>query len=421
MPDRRDVLKLLTFSAATMATAGNGRRALASAGGPTAISAMTIAPDGRLIVADWRQGALLVLAAPPGTPGPEGAFNLKGLNDALIAAGALPRATAMVWDAASRRALVAVATGTGPDAPVGIAAITADGVVTLHDAGAMVLARHDLADRPGEGALWRDTPVASLTVTDMVLREDELLVAGLSNADFAATLRRIPWPFESASRAGVARVEMYHTVHNQIETRAPVRAMAVVQLDGADHLLAAYTCTPLVTVPLADLTDGGAVRARTIAELGYGNTPRRVLPFVLTSYDGAQSDWVIVANATKAADLIPLADIAAANARPGLAAPVKAPFETTAGLTPLQVPLTGVVGLADQGPEHLIVLRRDSISGELELVSIRKGAFFRLSDHVNEYDFPTYDYPAGDAFQQGYIRPFHALLRSEEGYPDLVE
>jgi hypothetical protein len=327
----------------------------------------------------------------------------------------------MVWDAANRRALVAVATGPAPDAPAGIAAITADGMVTLHAAGALVTGRHDLADPPGEGALWRDTPVASLTVTDMILRETELLVAGLSNADFAAALRRVPWPFDAQPAPAVARIEMYHTIHNQIETRAPVRAMAVVPLNGVDHLLAAYTCTPLVTAPLADLADGAAIRAKTIAELGYGNTPLRILPFTLTSYDGAQSDWVIVANAAKAADLIPLADIAAANARPGLSTPVKAPFETTAGLNALQLPLTGLVGLADQGPEHLIALRRDAGTGELALVSIRKGAFFRLSDHVNEYDFPNYDYPADDAFQQDYIRPFHAVLRSEEGYPDLVE
>jgi hypothetical protein len=421
MPDRRDVLTLLALSAVTVAAATHPRRTLAATGGLTAISALAIAPDGRLVAADWRQGALLTLAPPPGDPGPEGAFNLTGLNDALAAAGAIPRATAMVWDAPRRRTLVSVATGPGPVAPMAIAAITADGAVALHDPAALVTARLDLTDRPGDGALWRDTPVASLTVTDMVLRGDELLVAGLSNADFAATLRRVPWPFDAASAPGVARIEMYHTVHNQIETRAPVRAMAVVPLDGADHLLAAYTCTPLVTAPLAALQDGAALRAKTIAELGYGNTPLKVLPFVLTAYDGTQSDWVLVANATKAADLIPLADIAAANARPGLSEPVAAPFVTTAGLTPLQVPLTGVVGVADQGPAHLIALRRDAASGELDLVSIRKGAFFRLSDHVNEYDFPTYDYPAGDSFQQTYIRPFHALLRTEEGYPDLVE
>ncbi|MCY1707276.1 twin-arginine translocation signal domain-containing protein [Pannonibacter sp. SL95] len=421
MPDRRDFLKLLTISAATVAVAGHSRRALASTGRLMSISAMTIAADRRLILADWRQGALLALNPPAGNPGPDGAFNLKGLNAALEAAGALPRVSAMVWDAEGRRVLVAVPTGTAPDAPTGLAAITADGAVVLHDPAELVVARHDLVDRPGDGALWRHTPVASLTVTDMVLRDGELIVAGLSNADFAATLRRVPWPFAAGSAAGVTRVEMYHTVHNQFETRAPVRAMAVVPLDGTDHLLAAYTCTPLVTAPLADLKDGASVRAKTIAELGYGNTPLRILPFVLTSYDGTQSDWVLVANATKAADLIPLSDIAAANARPGIAAPVKAPFETTAGLSPLQVPLTGVVGLSDQGPEHLIVMRRESMSGELELVSIRKGAFFRLSDHVNEYDFPTYDYPAGDTFQQNYIRPFHAVMRSEEGYPDLVE
>lgn len=420
MIDRREALTLLALTTATLASVGATPRSFARTGALTGISAMTVAPDGRLLVADWRAGALVAIALPEAAAAPEGAFNVRALGPALVEAGALARATAMAFDPVGRRALVAVPTGAAPDAPMAIAAITSDGRVTLHDPAAHVVARVELADPPGDGMLWRTIPAASLTVTDLVVHGGEVLVAGLSNADFSATLRRVPYPLDPSATPDVARIEMYHTVHNQIETRAPVRAMAVVPIDGADHLLAAYTCTPLVTAPLATLTDGAQVRARTIAELGYGNTPIKVLPFTLTSYTGERSDWVLVANSSKAADLIPLADIVAASRRPGLSEPVAAPFTTTAGLSPLQVPLTGVVGVADQGPEHLIALRREAQSGELELVSLRKGAFFRLSDHVNEYDFPTYDYPADDPFQQTYIRPFHARLRAEEGFPELV-
>jgi hypothetical protein len=78
MPERRDILKLMALSAATIATAGHPRLALAASGGPTAISAMTIAPDGRLIVADWRQGALLVLAPHPARPAPRAPSTSRG-------------------------------------------------------------------------------------------------------------------------------------------------------------------------------------------------------------------------------------------------------------------------------------------------------------------------------------------------------
>ncbi len=53
-------------------------------------------------------------------------------------------------------------------------------------------------------------------------------------------------------------------------------------------------------------------------------------------------------------------------------------------------------------------------------MSFRKGAFFRLSDHVNEYDMPGYAYPEGDSFQQGYIRPFHAMMKRDEGHAELI-
>ena len=58
---------------------------------------------------------------------------------------------------------------------------------------------------------------------------------------------------------------------------------------------------------------------------------------------------------------------------------------------------------------------RDQASGNMQLVSIRKGAFLRLSDFVNEYDFPGFMYKPDDPFRQ-----LHRQLRVDEGYPELV-
>ena len=49
--------------------------------------------------------------------------------------------------------------------------------------------------------------------------------------------------------------------------------MEIVTLGGREYILAAYTCTPLVTIPLDSIRDGAHVSGKTIAELGYGNTP----------------------------------------------------------------------------------------------------------------------------------------------------
>ena len=63
----------------------------------------------------------------------------------------------------------------------------------------------------------------------------------------------------------------------------------------------------------------------------------------------------------------------------------------------------------------LLALRRDSASGAMQLVSIPKGAYLRLSDFVNEYDFKDYVYPPTDKF-----REFHKFARTIEGYPELA-
>lgn len=407
-------LTAATPVAASLATA---QTQAARGAGLRSASAMAVMPDGRLVLADWRAGRLLAVDLPPADPAEPGAFNVIDVDAALAAAGAPLRATAFAWHAPSRRAVIALEMGRGPDAPLRLALVGRHGRVVLFDPATAIAGSLELSDQPGEGMLWERTPVRTLTVTDLHPRPGELLVAGLSNASFSSTLRRVPYPF--AGRATVTRIEMYHAVHNQLETRAPVRAMSVVELDGAPHLLAAYTCTPLITVRLDALANGAMVRGKTIAELGYGNTPLGVIPFSIT-YRGERSAWVMVANSSRSADLIPLAAIAEANRGPGLSEPVRVPFTTQAGLSTIEAPITNLVRLVDQDETFLLALRRDAASGALQLVSIRKGAFFRLSDHVNEYDFPNYDYPVGDAFQQDFIRPFQRLLRTEEGFPGLA-
>lgn len=386
------------------------------------ISAMTFAPDGRLIVADWRSGALHALSLPTRPQSEERSFNLLDLSDRLASTFGLSadqvRVTACVLHAPTQTVVLAVALGRTTGAAAGLAAVDAAGRVSRIPLDAAVVASQPLAAVPAEGLIWGRQPARTLMVTDLKAHGSELIVAGLTNASFTSTLRRIPYPFTSSGTASA--VEMYHAVHNQIETRAPVRTFTIIDVAGEPTLLAAYTCTPLVTVPLSELKDGARVRGKTIAELGFGNTPLDMLPFSI-DYKGRRSDWVLVANSAKAADLISLPDVVAAAQAPGLSQPVSAPFDQHAGVKTIPLPITSVQRLMDQGPQFLAALRRLPDDGQLQLVSIRKGAFFRLSDFVNEYDFPNYSYPAGDAFQQNYIRPFHQLMKTDEGHAVLVK
>ena len=118
---------------------------------------------------------------------------------------------------------------------------------------------------------WNHIPERSFTVTDMQWHNGKLYVAGLSNQNFASTLRVIDYPFDG--RQDMSSVQIYHTSHDEMETRAPIREMTFATLSGKEYLIAAYMCTPLVTIPLDEIRDGAQITGKTIAELGYGNTP----------------------------------------------------------------------------------------------------------------------------------------------------
>ena len=103
------------------------------------------------------------------------------------------------------------------------------------------------------------TPQRTFAITDIDYYKGEIFVAGLSNEDFSSILRRIPFPFEGTS--SVTNIEIYHGVHGQYETRAPIRTQVIQEFDGVPYLIAAYTCTPLVVIPLDALQDGERVLA----------------------------------------------------------------------------------------------------------------------------------------------------------------
>jgi hypothetical protein len=414
--------------AATLMTAAESAQAApAKPKGTTAarvrsISAMAFAPDGKLVVADWRSGALHALSLPSRPAATERSFNVLDLSDRLARAFSTSadqlRVTAAAMNTTTQTVVLAVALGRKAVAPVGLALVDAGGQVSRLEVDGAVTASQPLASPPSDALVWGRQSARTLLVTDLKVHGNELIVAGLANSTFDSTLRRVPYPFNGT--ASTAAVEMYHAVHNQIETRAPVRAFSIIDVAGEPTLLAAYTCTPLVTVPMSALKDGAKVRGTTIAELGFGNTPLDVVPFSV-QYKGQKSDWVLVANSAKAADLISLPEVVVAAQGPGLSQPVAAPFNQAAGVKSIPLPITNVQRVLDQGPQFLAALRRDAQDGQLQIVSIRKGAFFRLSDFVNEYDLPSYAYPEGDKFQQEYIRPFHKMMKKDEGHAALVK
>ncbi len=258
---------------------------------------------------------------------------------------------------------------------------------------------------------WRDIPATTLNITDLDYVNGTLYVSSLSTGEFSSTLRKITYPFDNTSTT--SSIEVYHTVHDQTETRAPIRAMTVLDLDGVETVVAAYTCTPLVTIPTSELTDSAHVKGKTIAELGYGNTPLDVIHFSASNQQQEMEDYVLVFHKERSADLIRVADLINANQKEGLSTPE---MWAQAGVATRPLPLAGVLQAADQDEQFIATLKRNLTTGDIDLVSFRKGAYFRLNDFISEYNFSDYEYVP----EQEMFRSFQNLLKTDSGYSDLT-
>jgi len=236
---------------------------------------MAFGPDGVLFIGDTQQGA--IYAIDTGDAKGDSAkvrFDIKGLDQQLAAMlGATP-ADIMINDVkvnpASGNVYVSIARGKGAGA-------------------APVLIRVDASGKPSEvklsGAKFAKATLNNVAagnqrsplITDLAYTEGKVIVAGMSNEEFASKLRVLEFPFKDAGRG--ASVEIFHGNHGAVETRSPVRTFVTLDIAGTTTVLAAYTCTPLVTFPVADLKNGEKVTGKTIAELGAGNTPLDIIEY----------------------------------------------------------------------------------------------------------------------------------------------
>lgn len=407
-PRGRHLLRLTMLALGLHAAHAIGAPLL-SAGKMTFIDANT------LVVADWRGGQLHTITLPPVAPGSPTPFNVKDVSGAISTALHTRPESLRFEDMAVRPGsevayitLSVDGTGAGDRPKPVLVSVDATGKVGRVDLDRGKRESVAIGNLPATNQrLWRDTPAASFTVTDMKFHSGKLYVAGLSNASFASALRVFDFPFKGG--AAVSSVEMYHPVHNQLETRAPIRKMVITTLNGEPTLVAAFTCSPLVTIPLKDLKDGAHIAAKTVAEFGWGSAPAGMVIF-----DAGQGPMVLLTHSHKSADLVSVADIADASTKPGLSTPIKWPAEPTLGLKSTYVPMR-VAHIDNQDATFFAALRRNEASGAMELVSMRKGLFLRLSDFVNEYDFADYKYPVNDPWIG-----VHRSLRIDEGYADLA-
>jgi len=394
-----------------------GAAAKASAADIKSISRLAAGPGNVLFVADWKTARVHAITLPEAAQKPPGAaFNILDLEPLLSKQVGGARITVEDMVARPGTAEVYVAVSYGAARTPALIVVTSDHKarrINLKAAKSTSIALRDAPTTDYE--FWRETPERSFTVTDMKWRDGEIFIAGLSNQEFASTLRRVKYPFDS--QQSITSVEIYHTGHNLIETRAPIRAMSFATLRGKPYLVAAYTCTPIVTIPLDDLKDGAHIRGKTIAELGYGNTPADMISYTKTE-QGRTEDFLMLLNFERGASVIPVSQVEAASAGPGIDKLV--PFSQTAGLDVTPAPLAGALRLDNLDEKSFIVVRRRLEKDTLQLVTVGKELSFRLTDFVSEYAFPEYRFK-GDTFQLTNIKPRQDMLLKDEGFADQIK
>ena len=210
----------------------------------------------------------------------------------------------------------------------------------------------------------RGRPLRGMAITDLAFADGKLYVAGLSNEEFSSALRVLPYPFQAEAKA--SSLEIYHAAHGRFETHAPIRTFLPYTLKEKPHLLAAYTCTPLVTFPMDQMTDGGHVKGKTVAELGGGNRPLDMI-----TYESNGRAYILIANSNRTLMRLDPEDIAAMET--GLTEPVKQAY-ATAGVGYLAIAQVGVQHIDNLNEAYIIGLQRAG-DGALNLRSYAKRRF----------------------------------------------
>lgn len=195
---------------------------------------------------------------------------------------------------------------------------------------------------PGEGRCGNPRLES---ITDIAFLDGKVMVAGLTNEEFVSTFHTIPFPFKATNKG--TGVEIYHGAHGRFETRAPVRTFIPFKVGNETHLLAAYTCTPLVQFAIRELTPGAKIKGKTIAELGNRNRPIDML-----SYQKDGKTYLLLANSSRGVMKINTDSLENAES-------ITAPVGDKKGLTYETISTwTGVDQLDRLDSQNVVLLRR---------------------------------------------------------------
>ena len=136
------------------------------------------------------------------------------------------------------------------------------------------------------------------TITDIAFTGGRLLVSGLSANEAPSAVREFDFPFREGSKG--MQVEIFHAAHGRSENYAAIQTFVPFNVGGEASVLAGFTCTPLVKIPIAKIGEANNVKGTTIAELGNHNKP---LDMIVYQKDG--SEYLLIANSSRGVMKIP--------------------------------------------------------------------------------------------------------------------
>ncbi|MBW3538665.1 MAG: hypothetical protein KY476_00195 [Planctomycetes bacterium] len=289
----------LSVAFALIASADAGVKTGLKTGTPDIQQAGPLAfgPDGILFIGDPQSAAVFAVATKDKgakSPAPVHVENVdEKLAELLGTEAAEIQINDLAVNPATGNVFLSVSRGRGPEAKAAIMKVDGSGEISQLELKNVEFAKAELPDAPAADAQdRRGRNLRTQSITDIQFIDGYVYLAGLSNEEFASKLRAIAFPFEDPERG--TSVEIFHGAHGQFETRSPVRTFTNYEIEGNAYLLGAYTCTPLVKFPLAELKPGKKIRGTTVAELGNRNNPLDMIV-----YQQGGKDYLLIANSRR--------------------------------------------------------------------------------------------------------------------------
>ena len=324
---------------------------------PQSLGVLTFGSTGVLFAADSQAATIYALdLGAQAAGGKAGAADVAAIDQKIASLLGTDVAAISIKDLVihptSKNAYLSVMRGTGADGKPVLVRVDGDGKIQVVALDRVKYSKVALSNAPAAGAPRNQRADA---VTDMAFVNGRLVVAGLSNEEFASKLRSIPYPF-STTDPGTS-VEIFHGNHGRLETRSPVNTFIPYTINNKQYLIASYTCTPLVRFSL-DSLNGSKVVGTTIAELGNRNRP---LDMIVYRKDGRE--FLLMSNNSRGVMKIPTDSF-------GTAAPITEPVKTeTGGIAYEKVAsMTGIEQMDQLDAQRSIVLARTS--GALNLSAL---------------------------------------------------